>query len=195
VQLYFADGWIQVSLTTAWSLAMFQALGGCYDSFGGTLSVVALAGAAGGMVLGRYIDLGHARRVIWINAATLAAVLRAIAGGSAPGVVAVAVATTLVGGFYLPVWMAAVYNEAKIAPCPFRFQIAAEAGWDLGGALAGISAAAFCWFGFPLATAILLALPMVLVQALWLDGSYRGAAKPPACLKQRQNEELLGAVP
>ena len=52
---------------------MFQALGGRYDSFGGTLSVAALAGAAGGMVLGRYIDLGHARRVIWISAAILAA--------------------------------------------------------------------------------------------------------------------------
>ena len=117
------------------------------------------------------IDLGHARRVIGINAAILAAglVLRAIAGGSAAGVMAVAIATTLVGGFYLPAWMAAVYNEARTAPRPFRFQIAAEAGWDVGGALAGVIAAAFCWFGFPLATAILLALPMVLVQALWLD--------------------------
>jgi MFS family permease len=35
VRLYFADGWIQVSLTTAWSIVMFQALGGRYDGFGG----------------------------------------------------------------------------------------------------------------------------------------------------------------
>jgi MFS family permease len=59
--LYFADGWIQVSLTTGWSLVLFQAVGGRYDSFGGTLSLAALAGALGGMALGRIIDMGHSR--------------------------------------------------------------------------------------------------------------------------------------
>ena len=72
VRLYFADGWIQVSLTTAWSIVMFQALGGRYDSFGGTLSLAALAGAVGGLVLGRLIDNGRGRRRCWLNAAVLA---------------------------------------------------------------------------------------------------------------------------
>jgi MFS family permease len=83
VRLYFADGWIQVSLTTAWSIVMFQALGGRYDSFGGTLSLAALAGAVGGLVLGRVIvpaALGgelkaqHARRDFRL-------VVTAVAGG------------------------------------------------------------------------------------------------------------------
>ena len=174
VRLYFADGWIQVSLTTAWSIVMFQALGGRYDSFGGTLSLAALAGAVGGLVLGRLIDNGRGRAALWLNAAVLAAglVLRCLTFGDAAAVVAVAVGTTMLSGLYLPSWMTPVYNEAKISPCVLRFQFAAEGGWDVGGALAGGVAAAICFFGLPVAAAILPALPMVLVQALLLDRSY-----------------------
>ena len=115
VRLYFADGWIQVSLTTAWSIVMFQALGGRYDSFGGTLSLAALAGAIGGLVLGRLIDNGRGRAALWLNAAVLAAglVLRSLTFGHAAAVVAVAVGTTMLSGLYLPSWMTPVYNEAK----------------------------------------------------------------------------------
>ncbi len=174
VQLYFADGWIQVSLTSAWSIVLFQALHDRYDSFGGTLSLAVLAGALGGIVLGRLIDKGHARSAVWVNAGILAIaiVLRAATFGNAAAAVAVAIGTTTVGGFYLPSWMTAVYNEAKIAPCTFRFQFVAEGGWDAGGAVAGVIAAASCALGLPVAAAILLALPMVAVQASLLDRSY-----------------------
>jgi MFS transporter, DHA1 family, inner membrane transport protein len=126
VRLYFADGWIQVSLTTAWSIVVFQALCGRYDSFGGTLSLAALAGAVGGLVLGRVIDSGRGRAALWLNAAVLAAglVLRCLTFGHAAAVVAVAVGTTMLSGLYLPSWMTPVYNEAKISPCVLRFQVA-----------------------------------------------------------------------
>ncbi len=52
---------------------MFQALAERFDTFGGVLAVAALAGALGGMVLGRFIDMGHARRSVWLNAVILAA--------------------------------------------------------------------------------------------------------------------------
>ena len=171
--LYFADGWIQVSLM-AWSIVMFQALGGRYDSFGGTLSLAGLAGAAGGMVLGRVIDKGHARRALWLNALILAVglVLRSVTFGHAGLVIAVAVGTTLFGGVYVPAWMTPVYNEARISPCLLRFQFAAESGWDMGGALGGALAAAICYWGLPIEAAILMGLPMVFVQALLLERSY-----------------------
>ena len=104
VRLYFADGWIQVSLTTAWSIVMFQALGGRYDSFGGTLSLAALAGAVGGLVLGRLIDTGRARAALWLNASVLAAglVLRCVTFSHAAAAVAIAVGTTMLSGLYLP---------------------------------------------------------------------------------------------
>ena len=104
VRLYFADGWIQVSLTTAWSMVMFQALGGRYDTFGGALSVAGLAGAVGGLALGRLIDKGYARPAVWFNAAMLATglVLRSAIFDHTAAVVAVAVGTTLLAGLYLP---------------------------------------------------------------------------------------------
>jgi len=172
--LYFADGWMQVSLTTAWSIVMFHALGDRYDSFGGTLSLASLAGAVGGMALGRLIDKGHARRALWLNASILAVslLLRSATFGHAGAVIAVAVGTMLFSGLYMPAWMTPVYNEARISPCLLRFQFAAESGWDMGGVLAGGLAAAMCYCGLPVEAAILLALPMVPVQALLLERSY-----------------------
>lgn len=174
VKLYFADGWIQVGLASAWSMVLFQALHDRYDSFGGTLSLSALAGAVGGLILGRFIDRGHTRSAVWINAGMLALVvmLRAATLGNATAAVAVAIGTTLLSGVYLPSWMTAAYNAARNAPCTLRFQFAAEGGWDAGGAIAGVIAAALCALGLPLSAVILLALPMVAVQGFLLDRSY-----------------------
>lgn len=202
-RLYFTDGWIQVSLTSAWSIVLFQALHDRYESYGGTLSLAALAAALGGILLGRLIDSGHARSIAWINAAILAAglLLRALTFGNAAVAVLVAIGTVTVGGFYMPTWMAVVYSEAKISPCPFRFQFAAEGGWDAGAVIAGLVAAAFCAIGLPVEAAILLALPIVVVQVLLLDRGYaKGAAAAPPGVEQRRSSppdaapELAGEI-
>ena len=178
VKLYFCDGWIQMGLTSAWGIVLFQSLHQRYDSFGGTLSLAALAAALGGMLLGRLIDKGHGRSAVWINAAVLGliVVLRATTFGGAAAAVIIAVATTMIGGFYLPSWMTAAYNEARLAPCTFRFQFAAEGGWDAGGAAAGLIAAIICDIGLPVDVAVLLALPMVAAQAALLHRSYADQA-------------------
>jgi DHA1 family inner membrane transport protein len=142
--------------------------------FGGVLAAAALAGALSGMVLGRFIDMGHARRATWANAVTLAAtvVAKAICGTDPIAVLAVAIGTTALGGLYVPSLMTAIYNEAKASPCPLRFHYAAEIGWDIGGALACLVAAALCAYGVSLQAVIVLALPMVAFQAFVLDASY-----------------------
>jgi hypothetical protein len=159
---------------TAWSIIMFRALGTRYDAFGGLLAAAALAGALSGMLLGRFIDRGHALRLTWVNGAILTGslVLKAICGEDPLAVIAVAIGTTIVGGLYIPSLMTAVYNEAKLAPCPLRFQFAAEGGWDAGGMLACLIAAAICAAGLPLQIVVLLALPMALWQTRLLIGSY-----------------------
>ena len=178
ILLFFADGWISSGPMLAWHLIMFQALGTRFDTFGQVLAAAAFAGALGGLVLGRAIDRGHSRRATWIAAATLAACLLAKAlCGVDPGVViAVAIVTTLFGGLYVPSFMTAFYNEAKMAPCPLRFQAAAEGGWDLGSMLVNLVAAAFLASGGTLQAAILVAVPMVIAQAYLLDGSYAARA-------------------
>jgi hypothetical protein len=174
ILLLGSDGWIFCSSTWAWSMIMFQALGARYDAYGGVLAVLAVVGAVSGLVVGRLIDRGHARRAALANAAILAGTLvaKVICGSSVAPVLAVAFGATLLSGLYLPSLMTAIYNEAKASACPFRFHFAAEVGWDTGGALACLISAALCANGVSLHAVIALALPMVLFQALALDASY-----------------------
>lgn len=184
VLLLGSDGWIFNISAWAWGLIMFRGLDARYDAFGGTLAAAALAGALGGLVLGRFIDKGHTRRATLINAATLAGALiaKAICGSEAITIVAVAVSTTALGGLYAPALMTAIYNEAKASGSALRFHFAAEIGWDVGGALACLTAAALCASGVSLQTVIALALPMVAVQAFLLDSSYAGRKSDIALL-------------
>ena len=174
VLLFFADGWIQVGSTTAWTFVMFQALAERFDWFGELTAVAGLGGALGGMVLGRFIDMGHARRSVWFNAVILAACLifKATAANNAFAVISIAIGTTLFAGLYYPYWMTAVYNASKNSPCAFRFQFASEVGWDAGGILACLVAALVCAVGLPITAVVALALPMVAIQALLVDASY-----------------------
>jgi len=182
VQLFFVDGWIQNGAVIAWSAVMFESLGARFDIFGGVLAAAALGGALGGMLLGRVMDMGHARRSGWFNAGVLAVgfAVKAMVGGHPLAVVAVAIVTTVFSGLYIPYWMTAVYNAGKLAPCTFRFHFAAEGGWDAGGVVAGLVAAAICGAGLPLPVIILLALPAVAVQALLLDARYRAQDRASA---------------
>ena len=174
ILLFFADGWIQSGSATAWSIVMFQALAARYDDFGGVLAVAALGGALGGMVLGRFIDMGHARRSVWLNSVILAVglILKSICGGHPFAVVAIAIGTTLFSGLYIPYWMTAVYNAGKTAPCTFRFHFASEGGWDAGGVFASLVAAAVYAANLPIEAVIVLGLPMVAAQAVLVDASY-----------------------
>jgi len=175
ILLFFADGWIQSGSTTAWNIIMFEALAERFDNFGGVLAVAALGGALGGAILGRYIDMGHARRTVLLNAVILALglILKSVSAGNPLAVIGITIGTTLFSGLYFPYWMTAVYNASKIAPCTFRFQFASEGGWDAGGIFASLVAAVVCTANLPIEAVIVLALPVVALQALLVDASYR----------------------
>jgi hypothetical protein len=175
ILLFFADGWIQSGSTTAWSIIMFKALAERFDNFGGVLAVAALGGALGGVILGRYIDMGHARRTVLFNAVILALglILKSFSADNPVAVIGITIGTTLFSGLYFPYWMTAVYNASKIAPCTFRFQFASEGGWDAGGIFASLVAAVVCTANLPIEAVIVLALPVVALQAHLVDASYR----------------------
>jgi MFS transporter, DHA1 family, inner membrane transport protein len=174
ILLFFADGWIQSGSATAWTIVMFRALTERYDYLGWVLAVATLVGALGGMVIGRLIDMGHIRRSVQINVVILAAgiILKSMCSNDAFAVAAVTIGTTLFSGLYYPYWMTTVYNAGKIAPCTFRFQFASEGGWDVGGISASLVAATICAANLPSEAVILLALPMVVVQAVLVDASH-----------------------
>jgi MFS transporter, DHA1 family, inner membrane transport protein len=179
MRLFATDGWILGASVMAWTIIMFQALDARFDVLGGLLAVSAFAGAIGGAVLGRFIDLGHTRNALWINGGVIAVILAAksICGNDPIVVAIVAVGATLFGGLYTPSLMIALYNEAKASPCPLRFQFAAEGGWDLGALCSCLAAAGLLALGAPLQATIALAIPMIPVQAWLLDRSY-GQRRP-----------------
>jgi hypothetical protein len=158
--LFVADGWIAAGFYFTWQIALFLSLHENFLAYGGALAVAALVGALTGLVLGRQLDRGHGARAVSLALSLIALVLllRALAVDRA----ALAVIANALGSFgaclYIPTLMTALYNQSKRAPCPLRFQVAAEGGWDVGGASGALAAALLIGFGAPLSAGILLAL-------------------------------------
>lgn len=172
--LFSTDGWINNAGAQGWAMAAFLTLGERYDAYGWLLAGAALAGAAGGFVLGRFIDLGHGRRAVAVNAALGCLLYAAMAywAETPTGVVILSVTGTLYGALYIPSLLAVVYRRAKETPCVFRFHFMLEGGWDAGGVAACLAGAAITALGAPLALAIALAPAAVLVQGAMLARAY-----------------------
>lgn len=155
-----ADGWFDAFTLYVWQIGLFVTVGEAFQAFGGAMAVAGVGGALATLVVGRLVDLGHARRSVMVtfSLSALAVLARALSLGHAGA----AVLANAFGSFsvtvFVPTQMAAVYAMAKASPCPLRFHMATEGGWDLGGGLGCLAAAALTGFGAPLAVQILLAL-------------------------------------
>jgi DHA1 family inner membrane transport protein len=158
--LFATDGWLAAGYIFVWQIALFLSLGESFSAFGGAMALAAVVGALSGLFLGRLIDAGHGVRASWIALAvlTITTLLRAASYGNAPFAVLANAFGALVACLYVPALATAVYNQAKRSPCALRFHIAAEGGWDLGGASATLIAAALLALGVPIGTCILLSL-------------------------------------
>lgn len=179
------DGFASAGYHFVWGIVLFTALGADLMAFGGALALAALAGAAAGVILGSAIDSGHGRRAlrIGVGALALVAALRAMSSGDATLAVAANALGALAGCLYTPSVMTAVYTLGRHAPCTFRFYVAAEGGWDIGGMLGLGLAAAASALGAPLWSGVLLALPgmafvYVRVRRFYIDNP-RVTPPPP----------------
>lgn len=157
--LFMADGWTAMGYAFVWQIALFIVLDESFTAFGGAMAFAAIVGAICGLFLGHFIDAGHGRRAVWLAASVMTATIAARAIGvlhPAAAILANA-AGAIVVALYTPTMMTAVYNLSKQSPCVLRFHIAAEGGWDAGGASACLAAAALIWAGAPMSAAICLA--------------------------------------
>jgi len=181
VILSASDGWFDACFIFVWQIALFLSLGESFSAYGGAMALAGLAAAALGLTLGPRIDRGQARSTVAIAYASLASIvlLRAASIGSpAPAVIANALGA-LLGPLLMP-QSAAIYNLAKASPCPMRFLIATEGGWDVGCASACLIAAALTASGVPLSLVSLVALPPLAVAAGLLRRYYaEGTDRPP----------------
>ena len=186
--LFAADGWLAFGYVFVWQIALFLSLGESFSAFGGAMALSALVGALSGLALGRLIDAGHGVRAAWIalGALVFTIVLRAASYGHAPFAVVAQACGALVVCLYVPALGTAIYNQARRSPCPLRFHIAAEGGWDLGGATAGLIAAGLLAIGVPISVCILLSLVGVLASFALLRRYFAGisAGAAPAATSQ-----------
>jgi hypothetical protein len=182
VILFSTDGFITCVLVFTWDMASFLAFDQRFDILGAVLSAAAIAGAIGGMVFGGFIDAGYSGRAVGLNAWVLAGlvVLKAACIGSPAAMIAATVIGNALGGLYLPTLMTAVYNEAKASPCTLRFHFATEGGWDVGGLVACLIAAAAWGAGVPPSFVLLLSLLGVATQARLLWRRYDAHALAPS---------------
>jgi MFS transporter, DHA1 family, inner membrane transport protein len=164
------DGWFDVGFFFVWQIALYIALGESIPGYGGAMALAGLVGAACGLVLGRHVDLGGGRRVVVIAclAIGLIVTLRAVSLGSPWLAIFANAIGALAMPLLIPVLGTATYNLAKTAPCPFRFQLATEGGWDIGCLVGCVVAAGLLAADAPMAIPILLALPATAAFAVIL---------------------------
>jgi hypothetical protein len=156
ILLQAADGWAGAGYLFVWQIALFVTLGENFAAFGGAMALAAVVGAVTGLVLGRWVDMGHGGKAIWLALSSLLVMIgfRAVAfGHPALAVVANAIGP-LAWAFYVPTMMTALYNQAQASPCALRFSIATEGGWDAGSIAACLITAGMIQLGVPLGFAI-----------------------------------------
>ena len=150
------------------------------------MALAGLFGAAGGLLLGRTIDLGHGRRAVAIGYGITAVIiaLRAASVGSPWLAVAANALGALAMPLYIPSIGTAMYNMAKLSPCALRFNMASEGGWDVGCFVGCLAAAAAYHYGLSLSVGILQGIPACAI-IVWLLTRYYGKGgqiPPPAPL-------------
>lgn len=168
--LLVIDGWFDACYFFVWEIALFLSLGESIAAYGGAMALAGLVGAGFGLWVGRHVDGGGGRRAVLI-AYAVAVALVILRAGSLP-TPWLAVAAHALGAVLMPLLLpplgTAAYNLAQASPCPFRFHIATEAGWDIGCAGACVTAAALISLGAPMSVPILLALPAAAAGAVLL---------------------------
>jgi hypothetical protein len=180
--MFASDGWIYACSGYAWQIALFLTLGESFTAFGGAIALSALVGAVSGLALGKYIDAGSGVRAVWLTYGGFAALI--LLRAASVDMVALAVIANALGALiaclYVPTLMTAVYNQAKRSPCPLRFHVVTEGGWDIGGASGCVAAATLSALGASMSTTILLALAGVALGQLLLYRYYSGIGIVPA---------------
>jgi hypothetical protein len=170
-----ADGWFASAFYHVWQIALFVSLGEGYVNFGGAMALAGLAGAVGSLTIGRMIDLGRGRASVLLAYGCGAGVvaLKAVSIGHPALAVASGAFGATAAALLIPALMTRVYNLAMAAPCPLRFNIATEAGWDIGCGLGCLSAAGLLALGAGWGPVLMLGLVGAFAAAGLLLRSYR----------------------
>lgn len=160
VVLMFSDGIRSGSFHFTWLIALFITLGSNFVAFGGTIAFAGVVGAIAALFLGRSIDLGKGPLAAKIGFCALAVAIVARTIGYPVPWTAITASTiaAITWPLYETVFTARMYTLARQSPCPLRYHIIAEGGWDLGTSTSCFAAAALLGLGFSFYMPLALAL-------------------------------------
>jgi MFS transporter, DHA1 family, inner membrane transport protein len=160
VVLMFSDGIRSGSFHFTWLIALFLTLGSSFVAFGGVIAFAGVVGAVAALFLGRSIDLGKGLLAAKIGFCALAIAIIARTLGYPVPWMAITASTiaAITWPLYETVFTARMYTLARQSPCPLRYHIIAEGGWDLGTATSCFAAAAVLGLGFSFHVPLALAL-------------------------------------
>jgi MFS transporter, DHA1 family, inner membrane transport protein len=177
--LFFAEGLKAASAYFVWQIVLFVTLDEAFGTYGGAMALAGLFGASASQAIGRFIDLGHGGRSLTLACGMTAVVLVIKATAlSIPWAAVLANALgAMVSPIAMPVVMTPLYNLAQKSPCPLRFHMASEGGFDMGCAAGCLAAAAASSMG--LASGLPIALGLVGVGGVFalLRPRYRKALR------------------
>jgi MFS transporter, DHA1 family, inner membrane transport protein len=176
--LMFTDGLRSGAFHFTWMIAFFITLGSSYVAYGGTIAVAGLVGAVAGLFAGRAIDLGNGLRAAQIGFSVLAiAALARMFGYSLPWTaVAANIVAALAWPLYGTMFNARMYVLARQSPCPLRYHIIAEGGWDLGTATACFISAGMVAMGFSFFWPLAVSLVGCAIGYWVVAGTYKEVA-------------------
>lgn len=158
--LMATDGWYAACFFYVWDAALFVSLGRGYGAFGAAMALAGLVGAAFSLWIGRRMDMGHGRLAIILayGVAALVGAFKAIAWPVPWLAVSAHAAGALASALIAPAIMTRVYGLAAASPCPLRFHVATEAGWDIGCGLGCLTGGALLAAGQGFSLSLLLGL-------------------------------------
>ena len=139
----FADGLRAGCFHFTWLIALFITLNSSFTAFGGTLALAGVAGAIGGLFIGRSIDLGNGKRAlrIGVGALAIAVTLRAFGYAAIWSAVLANAAAAVAWPPYATAFNSRIYHMTRQTPCALRFHVVTEGGWDAGTAIGCFAAA------------------------------------------------------
>jgi MFS transporter, DHA1 family, inner membrane transport protein len=158
--MLFTDGLRSGTFHFTWLIALFITLGSSFAALGGAMALAGIVGAVAGLFLGKSIDLGKGKRAAQIGFSVLAVAAMARAVGYAePWSALLANAMAAIAWpIYSTAYNSRVYILAQQSPCPLRFHVVAEGGWDFGTATGCFAAALLTYLGFSFFWPLALAL-------------------------------------
>jgi MFS transporter, DHA1 family, inner membrane transport protein len=173
----FADGIRSGCFHFTWLIALFITLNSNYASYGGALALAGVVGAVMGLFVGKSIDLGNGKRalLIGVSALAVAVMCRALGYNAIWSAVAANAVAAMIWPVYETAFSSRMYNLSRQSPCPLRYHITAEGGWDAGTATGCLFSAAAIHLGFsffwPLLAGLCGCVLLYLVLAPTFDDS------------------------